>query len=117
MSYFNRNGKWLNPLVGICILTLTPMLLSGFNDSGTPSVVPAWMLILAKVGIVLGAFSAAIGACFTDTLSGHVVRVALPGLALGVMLASVGVTGSHLIFGVVVLWLALGGLNWRYRKV
>ncbi|RRS01186.1 hypothetical protein EIP75_21665 [Aquabacterium soli] len=122
MSYYNRNSRWLAPLLVIALLTLTPVVLSTFDvnrlDGGGPMPpVPVWMATVAKVGVVLATVLAALGACFTNTLSAHLARVVLPGIALGVLLAEVGLSGPQLLIAMALLWIVLGGLDYRSGKV
>lgn len=111
-SYFERNRRWAMPLAATCVIAMTPLILATLGDAqavgGKSDLVPAWMTSAGKFGLIMGGLATGFGATFTDTLSGRLVRVAIPGIAVGVALAAAGVSGLQLFGGMVVAWAVMG---------
>jgi len=105
MNYFERNQRWLAPLMAILVLSTTPLLMGIIGAADGPAFEPPkWMILLSQVGIALGCFSAGLGAAFTNTLSADIIKVVLPGIGAGMVLMLAGLTLQLTLAGTVLLW-------------
>lgn len=75
-EYFDKNRRWLNPVIAGFIVCMTPLILSTIGQA-TP--IPLWV---SKAAFVLSVFLAGFGAMMTDTTSAKVIRYV--GFSLGI---------------------------------
>ncbi len=112
-AYYQRNQRWLMPLLGLAILVMVPLTLTMFDSGlgGKPAALPGWMHAVAYGGCILGAFLVGLGAVFTDTLSADILRVVLPAgaLTMALLLCGLSVTMTLLFAAVACAVLALAG--------
>jgi hypothetical protein len=118
MNYYRRNQRWLNPLIAVVILAAWRPLLSSLDEAVVNQALkaePAWVTSLTWPSAFLGVVAVGFGAALTETLSAEILKLAVPGVFLALLLVVLDVSVGTVALCTVVAWVAMGTLRIRSR--
>lgn len=84
-SYFDRNRRWLSPLLATAML-VTGLLAAQTVVGDIGFALPIWLI---KAVLVLGLFTTGLGSAFTNTVSSRLLQGAGICVAIALMLHSI----------------------------